>query len=362
MPPLHPLSTEIERSMNDTPHISPEIFDHLRDLDIEPYARLGGLARESIGHGVRLVSMLPGESFLTPKPGLRITVLSGCIRLEPGGRALDLDNTRDQVVLTREGENCLRADVGAVVLLADAEFLDSLCSWNELAAYAQQSGNEALSERLLRVEHTLAFKRLPLEQVIQVLQQMVPRTVKAGEVIITQGEPGDAFHLIWSGQAEIWQKGLYDDEQKLVNTLGPGETFGDEALVTRGTRNATVKMSENGELLVLGGEAFRELMLQPLIEEIPPSSVQAMLDDGWKALDVRYDEEFDEGHIPGAILLPLPDLRRRADDMLERGVHYITVCRSGKRSAVAAFLLRQRGYRAISMKSGMNAWPGATVC
>ena len=74
MPPLHPLSTEIERSMNNAPPISPEVFDHLRNLHIEPYVRLSDLARANIGHGVRLVSMLPGESFLTPKPGLRITV------------------------------------------------------------------------------------------------------------------------------------------------------------------------------------------------------------------------------------------------------------------------------------------------
>jgi rhodanese-related sulfurtransferase len=348
--------------MNNAPLISPMVFDRLRELAIEPYTHLSDIARENIGHGVRLLSMVPGETFITQKPGLRINVLSGGIRLEPGGRELDLDNTRHHAVLTQRGENCLRADVSAVVLLADADFLDSLCSWSELASHAQQSGNETLWKRLLVVQHTLAFRRLPLEHVIQVLEQMVPQKVKAGEVIITQGESADTFHLIWSGKAEVWQKGLYDDKQQLVSTLGPGDTFGDEALVTRGTRNATVRMSEDGELLVLGGEAFRELMLHPLIEEVPPSSVQAMLDDGWKALDVRYEEEFEEGHIPGAILLPLPDLRRRADDVLDKGVRYITVCRSGKRSAVAAFLLEQRGYKAISMKAGMNAWQGATVC
>lgn len=57
----------------------------------------------------------------------------------------------------------------------------------ELAAYAHQSGGDDLLQRLLAVRHTLAFKRLPMEHVMQALQQMVPRKVKAGEVIVTQG-------------------------------------------------------------------------------------------------------------------------------------------------------------------------------
>lgn len=347
--------------MNREPLISPRVFDYLRNLAIEPYTKLSDFAREQIGDGVRLVSLFAGESFLTHKPGLRITVLSGRVRLDPAGADLDLANTRDRVVLTQDGENRLHAGENVVVLLADAEFLDSLCSWAELAAYAQQSGSDKVLKRLLAVKHTLAFKRLPLEHVMQALQQMVPKKVKAGEVVVAQGERGDAFYLIWSGRAEVWKSDIYDDEQKRVHTMGPGDTFGDEALVTGGTRNATVKMIEDGELLVLDEQAFRDLMSLPLIEEIPPNSVQRMLDGAWKAVDVRYGEEFEDGHIPGAIHLPLPELRQRADEILEKGGKYITVCLSGKRSAVAAFLLKQRGYNVVAMKDGMCAWEGETA-
>ena len=85
-----------------------------------------------------------------------------------------------------------------------------------------------------------------------------------------------------------------------------------------------------------------------------------MIDTGWKVIDVRYPEEFEDAHIPNAILLPLPDLRREADTALDRGAKYITVCLSGKRSMVAAFLLKQRGFKAASMKDGMGSWCGAT--
>jgi rhodanese-related sulfurtransferase len=117
-------------------------------------------------------------------------------------------------------------------------------------------------------------------------------------------------------------------------------------------------MIEDGELLVLGEEDFRNLLAHPLLEEILPDSVPPMLEADWKAVDVRYAEEFEDGHIPGAIHLPLPELRARADAMLDKNGKYITVCLSGKRSAVAAFLLKQRGYNVVAMKNGMSDWEG----
>lgn len=347
--------------MNTAPLISPEIFDYLRRLGIEPYTKLNDMAREQLGDGVRLIALGAGESFATPREGLRVTILSGTVRLGAGDVRLDLNNTRDHAVTTRSGDNMLRAEDDAIVLLADSEFLDTLSSWGELAAYAQQSGGDVLVERLLAVKHSLAFRRLPLEHVVEALQQMQPRPARAGEVVVAQGQRGDAFYLIWRGRAEVWKTGLYDDEAQLVDTLAAGDAFGDEALVTGGTRSATVKMVEDGELLVLGEQAFRDCISRPLIGEVPPGAVPQLLREDWKIVDVRYEEEFEDGHIPEAILLPLPSLRQLADRTLDRTGKYIAVCRSGKRSAVAAFLLKQRGYEVVSMKAGMTGWEGEVV-
>jgi rhodanese-related sulfurtransferase len=348
--------------MTNEPLISSEVFDYLRHLGIAPYTKLNDAAREQLGDGVRLIALFAGDSFITHKAGLRITTISGKVRLEPAGALLDLSTTRERTVLTQEGENRLHAEEDAVVVLADAEFLDMLSSWTELAAYASQSEGADLVKRLLSIRHALAFQRLPLEHVMQALKLMQPRQVKAGEVIVTQGERGDAFYLVWSGSAEIWKADIYDDEQKLVTTLGPKDTFGDEALVVGGNRNATVKMIEDGELLVLGEQDFRHLMSQPLIEEVAPDAVPQMLDNNWKTVDVRYAEEFEDGHIPESIHLPLPELRSNADTLLDKNGKYITVCLSGKRSAVAAFLLKQRGFEVVTMKNGMSDWAGETTC
>ncbi len=126
--------------MNKEPLISSEVFDYLRNLAIEPYTKLSNIAREQLGDGVRLASLFPGEGFSTHKPGLRLTVLSGKIWLEPAGLDLDLTSTRDHTIHTREDETRPLAGENSVVLPADPEFLDTLSSWVELAAYAKQSG------------------------------------------------------------------------------------------------------------------------------------------------------------------------------------------------------------------------------
>lgn len=346
--------------MASVPLLSPEIFDYLLREKIKPYTNLGAMAREQLSDGVRLLSMRAGETLISETPRLRITVLSGSVLLKPGNRSLDLAQTRNRVVHTKAGINMLTAEADSIVLLADSDFLDTLSSWQELTSVAQQSGNNALADRLTKVRHSVAFRRLPLEHVEQALSKMVSRTFKAGETILNKGDQGDAFYLIWSGRVSVWRTGLYDEEFQLVAELGPGDTFGDEALVSGGARNATIKTIEDCEVLLLGQEDFKEIMSQPMVEELPPDVVAKMIDSGWKVVDVRYPEEFEDAHIPGAILLPLPDLRKEVGNALDRKEKFITVCLSGKRSMVAAFLLRQRGYNVVAMKEGMGSWTGPT--
>jgi rhodanese-related sulfurtransferase len=186
---------------------------------------------------------------------------------------------------------------------------------------------------------------------------MTERKVAAGAEIVRQGDPGDDFYLIWKGRAEVWQMGPHDDAPQRVAELAEGDAFGDEALVMGGTRNATVKMISDGELLVLVKEDFQALLSQPLVQEVAPEVAKAMLDSGVKPLDLRFQEEYEKSHLPGALLLPLPELRARADALLDRNARYVVYSRSGRPSAVGALLLSQRGYKVVSMKGGILSWP-----
>ena len=77
-------------------------------------------------------------------------------------------------------------------------------------------------------------------------------------------------------------------------------------------------------------------------------------------LDVRTPEEFAEGHIAGAVLLPYDQVEQKATSMLpEKEKPIIVYCRSGRRSAIAADALRGLGYKDVKDFGGISRWQGA---
>jgi rhodanese-related sulfurtransferase len=80
--------------------------------------------------------------------------------------------------------------------------------------------------------------------------------------------------------------------------------------------------------------------------------------EGYIILDVREQDEFDQGHIPGAILIPYTQIDRKAEDMLPDLDQLILVyCRSGRRSKIAAEALVELGYTNIKEFGGILDWP-----
>jgi rhodanese-related sulfurtransferase/rubrerythrin len=75
-------------------------------------------------------------------------------------------------------------------------------------------------------------------------------------------------------------------------------------------------------------------------------------------LDVRQPQEYRSGHLPGAVLIPLPDLLDRTGE-LDASKPVLTYCRTGNRSRSAAALLLTEGFQsAYSLDGGMSAWNG----
>jgi rhodanese-related sulfurtransferase len=93
--------------------------------------------------------------------------------------------------------------------------------------------------------------------------------------------------------------------------------------------------------------------------EISTHEVNEQLKQGKKLnlIDVREDEEYVAGHIPGAKHLPLGQLPTRVQE-LDKAAEYIMVCRSGARSGMASEWLAEQGYKVKNMVGGMLEWPG----
>lgn len=80
--------------------------------------------------------------------------------------------------------------------------------------------------------------------------------------------------------------------------------------------------------------------------------------DRFQIVDVRHVNEWQAGHIDGALHIPEDDLLDRLTD-LDHDRPVVTVCRSGTRSARAADVLRQEGFEAQNLDGGMEAWARA---
>lgn len=93
------------------------------------------------------------------------------------------------------------------------------------------------------------------------------------------------------------------------------------------------------------------------VPETDVASTQQARENGTaQIVDVREPGEWAQGHIPGAIHIPLGSLAMRAKD-LDPGRPVIAVCRSGNRSLTAAEILLRSGFTdAKSMAGGMNSW------
>ena len=81
-------------------------------------------------------------------------------------------------------------------------------------------------------------------------------------------------------------------------------------------------------------------------------------EEGFIILDVRTQEEYDQGHIPGAIVISHEEIAEKSEDVLTDKDQLILVyCRSGRRSKIAAEALVELGYTNIKEFGGIIDWP-----
>ena len=81
-------------------------------------------------------------------------------------------------------------------------------------------------------------------------------------------------------------------------------------------------------------------------------------EEGYIILDVRTQEEYDEGHIPGATQISHEEIAEKAEDVLtDKDQMILVYCRSGRRSKIAAEALVELGYTNIKEFGGIIDWP-----
>ncbi len=83
---------------------------------------------------------------------------------------------------------------------------------------------------------------------------------------------------------------------------------------------------------------------------------KAAVANGALLLDVRTPEEFAAGHVKGAVLIPVGELRERLAEVGARDRPVVVYCRSGRRSALAKSILDGAGFKQVTDVGPMPAW------
>lgn len=137
---------------------------------------------------------------------------------------------------------------GALIVLGALLPLFVLFWWARLRAY--EVGAPVAEDRYRLLRGNSIFQPLPLATLERLSHDLEPLEVRAGEDVIVQGEVGDRFYLIEDGQVEVFENGVFRRNE------GPGECFGEIALLHDVPRTATVRTTADTRFLVLERDQF----------------------------------------------------------------------------------------------------------
>lgn len=251
----------------------------------------------------------------------------------------------------------VRAVTDAELLCFDENALDILVTWDQMVPPVPAGG--AVDDwgatpgifDFRKLAHG-TFASLPAAHIENLLACFRQQAVSAGEVVVRQGEPGDCYYVIKRGRAQVTRAvGGADIE---LAELTAGDAFGEEALIANADRNATVTMKTDGELLRLEGADFIKLLREPLLQRVDAAEAQRRVAGGACWLDVRFPAEYRQDGLPGALNIPLNELRDALPG-LSGARKYVVYCQTGRRSSAAAFLLSQHGFDASLLAGGLKA-------
>lgn len=197
------------------------------------------------------------------------------------------------------------------------------------------------------------FQQLPAERFTELINNFEPHETRSGDIVIKQGESGDFYYVVREGRFTVSRKSA-DGKVGVLAELGPGDVFGEEALISNAPRNASVISMGAGLLMRLSKTTFDELLKPSLIRAVSHAETEKMLKNGAGLLDVRTEDEFAQGALRIARNVPLYRLRRVLEQM-DKAVPYILCCQTGLRSNTAAFLMNQRGFDVYVLAGGLQS-------
>ena len=242
--------------------------------------------------------------------------------------------------------------------------------WRQLEEYLLQFAPNELDSNTLEVKDVLSstcsdwmvrllqselLSALPPANIQEVMSAVEPLQVRKDETIIRQGDDPDHFYVIEKGQFTVTRHLESSGRDIQLAKLTTGDFFGEEALITGNKRGTTVKAASGGMVLKVHGDTFKRSIVEPTVYKMSSDTARKSLQEGRLIVDVREEEQFAAGAIPNSINLVLKLLRINSNQ-LDKDASYITASDEPNAAALAAFLLRVRGYDACSLSVPIEAF------
>ena len=295
------------------------------------------------------------------KDNQSIYLLEGKINLIDGSRKVTgeiesgTDMSRYAISNQQPRPLSARAAQKSIIARIDSGLLDVFLTWDQSSsAEVIEIGANDDQDWMTRILQTEAFIKIPPAMIQSLLIKMQSYPVKAGEVIIKQGDPGDYFYTVHQGRCAVTRKDSAEAEDQWLAELGEGTSFGEDALVSDAARNATVTMLTDGLLMRLAKDDFVELLKKQLVNHVDYDRAATMVDEGAVWIDVRTVDEYENGSFEDSVNMPLSNLREELSELVFN-IKYIICCDTGRRSESAGFLLSHKGFDVYVLEGGIPA-------
>lgn len=289
-----------------------------------------------------------------------VYLLKGSVALLSGETVTDTIKAADEtarfpVAHQLPREHTARAATKVRIARIDSRRLSDVLARTQTVDYQvadlDESGQDDWMTMLLQ---SSVLQQVPASNIQRVMMSVEQVEVEKDEDLVRQGDPGDFYYMITKGCAVVRRDNGDGKGALEVATLGPGDAFGEEALLSDNPRNSTVTMVQAGEVLRLSKDDFLDLINNPLLERLKMPAAQAKVDQGAVWLDLRGSEEYDESHLPNAINIPFESLRYQASS-LASDRHYVLYADADGRATAGAFLLTERGFHVSVLQGGLDA-------
>ncbi len=293
----------------------------------------------------KTIYLIDGEVTMTSDSGEVVSVTSGTVAAK---HPLASFQPRRHTAIAKSACKITRID---------SDLLDILMTWDQMSGIEvdeihTEEEDEEGGDWMTRILQSKAFLQVPPGNIQAMFMRIKEVNVKAGDVIIKQGDDGDFYYIIQSGQCKVTRTSKTGSELTLA-TLKDGDAFGEEALLSDAKRNANIVMKTDGTLMRLSKEDFNELLKEPMLTWVTREEGDELVKNGAVWLDVRLDSEHKNNGLEGSINMPLFMLRLKVATLSE-DKKYILYCDTGRRSSAAAFLLSERGLDAACLKGGLT--------